>query len=83
MNKFQERVLYEAICDKYPDIVPNEKEDLNIENNKKAMLSKRWYDKNTYPNRFMLAKSLGVSVKTMQNMARSYDLPHRDKLYMK
>lgn len=82
MNAIEERVYYEFLCKKYPNVNAQEGEDLNIESNKRKIFVKAWYDRNTYPNLNTLSKKLGIGLRTITSMAKSYNLPHRDKLIM-
>ena len=68
------------IDQKYPEVVYKEGEDLNIENMKKRIVTKAWYDTAKYDDVADIAVALGMGTKTVYSYARQLNLPRRSGL---
>lgn len=54
-------------------------EDLNIDNMRRRILSKCWYDKKNFPTTKDIAVATGLSERTVSRLAKDYNLPRRTK----
>jgi hypothetical protein len=68
------------IDQKFPEVEYVEGEDLNIENMKKRIITKAWYDTAKYDDVPDIAVALGMGTKTVYSYARQLNLPRRSGL---
>jgi hypothetical protein len=68
------------IEEKYPEVVYVEAEDLNIENMKKRIITKAWYDTARFHDLNDIAVGIGVGTKTLYHYAKKLKLPRRSGL---
>ncbi|NBW33715.1 MAG: hypothetical protein EBR30_01520 [Cytophagia bacterium] len=54
-------------------------EDLNIENMRKRVIGKCWYDKERFPTMKDIAVATGLSERTLNRLGRDYGFPRRTK----
>jgi hypothetical protein len=68
------------IDEKYPEVVYVEGEDLNIENMKKRIIRKAWYDTARYNDVADIAVAVGMGTRTLYTYVRQLNLPRRSGL---
>lgn len=63
--------------ERYPEVVYKEGEDLNIENMKKRIITKAWYDTAKYDDVSDIAVAIGMGTRTLYFYAKQLKLPNR------
>ena len=75
--RMTERELYNHVKRVYPNIIPKEGEDLNIQNALHRIVKKCWENKDGYPNIESIASVVGIGRRTIQNIAVKMNLSPR------
>ena len=65
------------IDQKFPKVEYVEGEDLNIENMKKRIITKAWYDTAKYDDVTDIAVAIGMGTRTLYFYAKQLKLPNR------
>lgn len=68
------------LSNKYEHIVYDDNEDLNIENMKKNVIKRCWYDTERFSSIEEIAMAIGLGTKSISYYARLLNLPRRRDL---
>jgi hypothetical protein len=75
INKMETNIT--LINQKFPKVEYTEGEDLNIENMKKRIITKAWYDTAKYNDVTDIAVAIGMGTRTLYFYAKQLKLPNR------